>query len=127
MLLYTGEIDCVLDCPSLFLGVPGTVSNIEVTVTRDSVTVSWTAADPNGVEITEYLISIVLEGREVFSTTNTTTTVKIMRSDIQESKDDTAEYAVTVTARNGLGEGAPANKAFTLPAGGYEQHVCVCV
>ena len=97
---------------------PGPVRDLKVTMRGDSISISWTAADDNGVDITEYLIRVLLDSKMVYNVSSVTTSQEVSRSDIQEvTQDMSVEYSVSVAARNGLGEGEAAVQTFTLPAG----------
>ena len=98
---------------------PGPVRDLKVTVSEDRISISWTAADDNGIGITEYLIRVLLGSEEKFSTSSVTTSWEVSRSDIQDIQEVTQDTSVSVSvaARNGLGEGEAAVKTFILPAG----------
>ena len=97
---------------------PGPVRDLKVTVRGDSISISWTAADDNGIDITEYLIRFLLRGQMVYNISSVTTSQEVSRSDIEKvTQDRSMEYSVSVAARNGLGKGEAAVQNFTLPAG----------
>ena len=97
------------------------VSNIQVQVDGNSVTLRWDAP-PNGNDMTTYTIRVLLDGVEVFNTViNQETSVSTTRDILQDIDADirleTTDYEVNIVAENQLGSGPPAVASFTVPAG----------
>ena len=101
------------------------MSNIQVSVNGEMITISWRAAESNGAEIIEYRVRIFSEGQEEFSIALSTTNVTLSHTALQ-SREDRAkdvEYVVRISARNEEGQGEESERTFTLPAG---MIFCVC-
>ena len=103
------------------------VSNIQVNVDMDSITLSWDAP-PNGGDITSYTIRVFRDGEEVLSTTSQATSISTTRDDLQSLDTDTrlddTDYEVRIVAENQLGSGPAAIATFTVP--GRKKCICVC-
>ena len=105
------------------------VSNIQVQVDGNSVTLRWDAP-PNGNDMTTYTIRVLLDGVEVFNTViNQETSVSTTRDNLQglnaNIRLENTDYEVSIVAENQLGPGPAAVATITIPAGKkyVQQHV----
>lgn len=99
--------------------VPGQVENIQVTISHEIITISWSAAESNGAEIIDYHVRILSDGQEDISIVLNVTSVTLNRTELQPSEYRSMDvmYVVRVSARNDEGQGVELEHTFTLPAG----------
>ena len=102
------------------------MSNIQVNVNGEMITISWSSAESNGAEIIDYLVRILYDSQEEFSIALSTTNITLNRTALQsrEERDMDVVYVVRVSARSEEGQGDESEQTFTLPAG---MIVCVCI
>ena len=100
---------------------PGIVSNIELNEEEDGskVTITWDAADDNGVDITSYTIVIEYQEKTITGmVTPPNLSFTVRRDDLDIPKEGREVLLkITITAVNEIGEGEPASHDTTAKFG----------
>jgi hypothetical protein len=108
------EVTETLTIPS---GLPGSVTNLQVDIDGDNITMQWDAPSINGDNITSYTVMIFANDEPVYTAEiDQGTSVTLTRTDLQAPRDMETMYDVTVVANNLIGPGLEADIRFTLPA-----------
>ena len=90
---------------------------------QDTIFLSWTAAEDNGVMITEYSIIIKRGATALLTKMSATTSVTITRDELQQNKDEknmNIEYMALIYATNLQGNGSSGTTSLTLNAGEWD-------
>ena len=115
--------------PRSLTDVPGRVSNIQVEVNKERITLQWDAPPSNGADITSYAVTVFQDGQQVYSMMSQTTSVSVTRSQLQEEgaaiRTENTEYLVRIVAENEVGQGEEGSETFVLPAGMIESSICM--